>query len=82
LIKRGMQVTVVHVNDWLLERQLDEVASQLLRKSLQDRGMQFLMGAQTQELLANDAGRVRAVRFKDGSEVPADLVVMAVVILP
>ncbi|WP_200843943.1 NAD(P)/FAD-dependent oxidoreductase [Pantoea sp. 18069] len=82
LIKRGMQVTVVHVNDWLLERQLDEAASQLLRQSLNERGMQFLMGAQTQELLANDAGRVRAVRFKDGSEVPADLVVMAVGIRP
>jgi nitrite reductase (NADH) large subunit len=82
LIKRGMQVTVVHVNDWLLERQLDEAASQLLRQSLNDRGMQFLMGAQTQELLGNEAGRVRAVRFQDGSEVPADLVVMAVGIRP
>ena len=44
--------------------------------------MQFLMQAQTQELLASDAGRVRAVRFKDGTEVPADLVVMAVGIRP
>lgn len=82
LMKRGMQVTVVHVGDWLMERQLDESAGKLLRKSLQERGMQFLMGAQTQELLGNDAGRVRAVRFKDGSEVPADLVVMAVGIRP
>ncbi|QKV52812.1 nitrite reductase large subunit NirB [Comamonas antarctica] len=82
LMKRGMQVTVVHVGDWLMERQLDETAAKLLRKSLQERGMRFLMGAQTQELLGNDAGRVRAVRFKDGSEVPADLVVMAVGIRP
>ncbi len=82
LMKRGMQVTVVHVGDWLMERQLDETAAKLLRKSLQQRGMRFLMGAQTQELLGNDAGRVRAVRFKDGSEVPADLVVMAVGIRP
>jgi len=82
LMKRGMQVTVVHVGDWLMERQLDESAGKLLRKSLQERGMQFLMGAQTQALLADDAGRVRAVRFKDGSEVPAQLVVMAVGIRP
>jgi len=82
LMKRGMQVTVVHVGDWLMERQLDAVAGKLLRKSLHERGMQFLMGAQTQELLGNEAGRVRAVRFKDGSEVPADLVVMAVGIRP
>jgi nitrite reductase (NADH) large subunit len=82
LIKRGMSVTVVHVNAWLMERQLDEVAAGLLRQSLQERGMQFRLNAQTQELLGNDQGRVRAVRFQDGSEVPADLVVMAVGIRP
>lgn len=82
LMKRGMQVTVVHASEWLMERQLDDVAGKMLQKSLQERGMQFLMKAQTQELLGNDSGRVRAVKFKDGSEVPADLVVMAVGIRP
>ncbi len=82
LMKRGMQVTVVHGAEWLMERQLDSVAGKLLQKSLTERGMQFLMQAQTAELLGNDAGRVRAVKFKDGSEVPADLVVMAVGIRP
>jgi nitrite reductase (NADH) large subunit len=82
LMKRGMQVAVVHGSEWLMERQLDDVAGKMLQKSLQERGMQFLMKAQTQELLADDAGRVRAVRFKDGSEVSADLVVMAVGIRP
>lgn len=82
LMKRGMQVSVVHVNDWLMERQLDDVAGKMLQKSLQERGMQFLMGAQTQELVGNATGRVAAVRFKDGTEVPADLVVMAVGIRP
>ncbi|MBI3101116.1 MAG: NAD(P)/FAD-dependent oxidoreductase [Burkholderiales bacterium] len=82
LMKRGMQVAVVHAAEWLMERQLDDVAGKMLQKSLQERGMQFLMQAQTQELLASDAGRVRAVRFKDGTEVPADLVVMAVGIRP
>ncbi len=82
LMKRGMQVAVVHAAEWLMERQLDDVAGRMLQKSLQERGMQFLMQAQTQELLASDAGRVRAVRFKDGTEVSADLVVMAVGIRP
>jgi nitrite reductase (NADH) large subunit len=82
LMKRGMAVSVVHVGPWLMERQLDEVAGQLLQKSLEERGMTFLMGAQTQELVGGDDGRVKAVRFKDGSEVPADLVVMAVGIRP
>jgi len=82
LMKRGMQVSVVHANEWLMERQLDDVAGKMLQQSLAERGMQFLMQAQTQELLGNANGRVCAVRFKDGSEVPADLVVMAVGIRP
>ncbi|SDE50497.1 nitrite reductase (NADH) large subunit [Paracidovorax valerianellae] len=84
LMKRGMQVSVVHVGDWLMERQLDDVAGKMLQKSLAERGMQFLMKAQTQELVGgpDGGGRVTAVRFKDGTEVPADLVVMAVGIRP
>ncbi|SFB72673.1 assimilatory nitrite reductase (NAD(P)H) large subunit precursor [Polaromonas sp. OV174] len=82
LMKRGMEVTVVHVGDWLMERQLDDVAGKLLQKSLAERGMKFLIGAQTQALLAGEDGRVKAVSFKDGTEVPADLVCMAVGIRP
>jgi nitrite reductase (NADH) large subunit len=82
LMKRGMQVTVVHASEWLMERQLDSVAGKMLQKSLAERGMQFLMQGQTAALLGNDTGRVCAVQFKDGTEVPADLVVMAVGIRP
>ncbi len=82
LMKRGMEVTVVHVGDWLMERQLDDVAGKLLQKSLAERGMKFLIGAQTQELVGGDDGRVKSVRFKDGLEIPADLVCMAVGIRP
>ncbi|MBT9476676.1 FAD-dependent oxidoreductase, partial [Polaromonas sp.] len=82
LMKRGMQVTVVHVGDWLMERQLDDVAGKLLQKSLAERGMKFLIGAHTQELVGGEDGRVKAVKFKDGTEVPADLVCMAVGIRP
>ncbi|MEC5213193.1 nitrite reductase (NADH) large subunit [Polaromonas sp. CG_9.5] len=82
LMKRGMEVTVVHVGDWLMERQLDDVAGKLLQKSLAERGMKFLIGAQTQELIGGSDGRVKAVKFKDGMEIPADLVCMAVGIRP
>lgn len=82
LMKRGMTVSVVHVAPWLMERQLDDVAGKLLQQSLEQRGMRFLIGAQTQELVGNAAGRVKAIRFKDGTELPADLVVMAVGIRP
>jgi nitrite reductase (NADH) large subunit len=82
LMKRGMDVTVVHVNPSLMERQLDDVAGRMLQKSLEERGLKFLMGAQTQELQGNASGRIAAVRFKDGTSVEADLVVMAVGIRP
>ncbi|WP_257625098.1 nitrite reductase large subunit NirB [Variovorax boronicumulans] len=82
LMLRGMQVTVVHVNAWLMERQLDAVAGGLLRQSLERRGLKFRLSAQTQELLGDAEGRVRAIRFQDGAEEPADLVVMAVGIRP
>jgi nitrite reductase (NADH) large subunit len=82
LRQRGMEVTVVHLAPWLLERQLDEVAGKLLQQALQERGIRFMLPAQTEALLDDGAGRVRAVRFKDGQEVLADLVVMAAGIRP
>ena len=82
LMRRGMQVTVVHLAPWLMERQLDDVAGGLLAQSLRERGLSFELGAHTAELLGNEAGRVRAVKFKDGREIPADLVVMAAGIRP
>ncbi|WP_369959265.1 nitrite reductase large subunit NirB [Pseudomonas benzenivorans] len=79
---RGMDVTVVHIGDWLLERQLDRTAGDLLQKSLEDRGLKFLLPKHTAELLDNGEGRVCAVKFKDGEVIPADLVVMAAGIRP
>ncbi len=79
---RGMDVTVVHIGDWLLERQLDRTAGELLQKSLEDRDLKFLLPKHTAELLDNGEGRVCAVKFKDGEVIPADLVVMAAGIRP
>jgi len=80
LMKQGMRVTVVHLLDSLMERQLDKPAGMLLQQSLEERGMSFLMEAQTEAIIGED--RVHAVRFKNGTEVAADLVVMAVGIRP
>ncbi len=79
---RGMDVSVVHLGEWLLERQLDRTAGKMLEASLAARGLNFLLGRSTSEILGDDAGRVRGVRFKDGEEVEAELVVMAVGIRP
>jgi nitrite reductase (NADH) large subunit len=78
---QGMDVTVVHLQDWLLERQLDRTAGKMLQKSLEDKGLKFLMNQQSESVIGEN-GRVKALRFKDGSEIEADLLVMAVGIRP
>lgn len=80
LKQRGMHVTVVHLADTLMERQLDQTAGGMLLRSLAERGIEFLLGAQTEEIIGKK--HAQAVRFKDGREITADLVVMAVGIRP
>ncbi|MBI4936763.1 MAG: NAD(P)/FAD-dependent oxidoreductase, partial [Nitrosomonadales bacterium] len=79
---RGMDVTVVHLMPWLMERQLDRTAAGLLQRSLEAKGLRFMLEKQTAELVAGESGRVAAIKFKDGETQPADLVVMAVGIRP
>ena len=80
LRKRGMDVTVIHLMDRLMERQLDLVSAAMLLKHLEGHGLQVVLGAQTESLVGD--GRVRAVKLKDGRELVADLVVMAAGIVP
>ena len=82
LAQRGMQVTVLHVGKWLLDRQLDATAGALLQQALESRGIRFELQAHTEQLLGDNSGRVRAVCCEDGREVPAELVVMAAGIRP
>lgn len=78
---RGAEVTVVHIMGHLMERQLDPAAGYLLKKSLEDKGIRVLLNAQSEEILGED-GHARALRLKDGTELPCDLLVMAVGIRP
>jgi nitrite reductase (NADH) large subunit len=80
LLKRGMKVTVVHLFDTLMERQLDSAAAALLRTCLESRGLEFKMPAKTAAIVGES--RASAVRFDDGSELAADLVVMATGVRP
>ncbi len=82
LAARGMKVSVVHLGSSLLDRQLDSAAAGLLQTSLERRGLTFLMEHQTESVMGDEAGKVKGIRFKDGSELAADLIVMAVGIRP
>ena len=78
---RGMTVTVIHLMPTLMERQLDEAAGWLLSSELQRRGQTILTSADTAEIIGED-GHVTGVLLKDGREIPASIVVMAVGIRP
>ena len=80
LTLRGMKVTVIHLMDTLMERQLDEAAGWLLKSALETRGQTILTGANTEAIYGD--GKVEGVRLKDGREIPASIVVMAVGIRP
>ncbi|MEM8979076.1 MAG: nitrite reductase large subunit NirB [Pseudomonadota bacterium] len=78
---RGVDVTVVHIMGHLMERQLDEAAGYLLRKALVDKGITVMCQANSKEILGED-GKVKALLLDDGTELPCDLLVMAVGIRP
>ena len=80
LLNLGMEVDVIHIFDYLMERQLDRTAGKLLQKELEKQGMNFLLEKHTAEILGKK--HVTGIKFKDGSKIKADLVVMAVGIKP
>ncbi|MCM3675488.1 nitrite reductase large subunit NirB [Peribacillus simplex] len=80
LLNLGMQVDVIHLSEYLMERQLDPTAGKMLQRELESQGMNFHLGKQTQEVLGEID--VNGLRFSDGEEINADLVVMAVGIKP
>src|SRR3954470_22926922 len=60
---RGMNVTVVHLMEWLMERQLDRTAAGMLQQSLEAKGLSFRLKTQTAEIIG-DAGDGKAGRVK------------------
>jgi len=83
LVRQGMAVTVVHDAAYLLNRQLDEEAAGLLRRELEARGIAFRLAAASSHISQDaESGQLRALHFKDGSDLPCDLLVMAVGVRP
>ncbi|HZH59577.1 MAG TPA: nitrite reductase large subunit NirB [Metabacillus sp.] len=80
LLNLGLDVTVVHNTDYLMQRQLDAKASRMLQKQLEQQGIRCLLGKVTKEISGTD--RVEEVEFTDGTKIEADLVVMSVGVVP
>jgi NAD(P)H-nitrite reductase len=80
LSRRGMQVTLIHRCNVLLNQQIDADAAGLLERSLRARGLALRLDAETVALYGS--GRVEGVVLADGERIDADLVVMAVGVQP
>jgi len=75
LAKSGVEVSVVHLMDRLMERQLDACAANMLKRAVEARGISVHLGAETLKIAGRQ--RAQAVVLKDGRHIEADLVVIA-----
>jgi nitrite reductase (NADH) large subunit len=80
LAKAGASVTLLHLMDRLMERQLDAPAAELLKTLVERKGIQILLGANTASLIGET--RVQGVELTDGRRIDADAVIFAAGIRP
>jgi nitrite reductase (NADH) large subunit len=80
LAKAGARVSVLHLMDRLMERQLDADAAAMLRRAVEAMGIEVILQADTAAIVGQD--RPEAVLLKDGRTIETDVVVVAVGIRP
>ncbi|HEY0291102.1 MAG TPA: FAD-dependent oxidoreductase [Hansschlegelia sp.] len=80
LARLGCKATVVHAADRLMNRQLDDRGAATLRRSLETKGIGFVMGASSARI-AGDT-HVTGLELASGAVLPADMIVMAVGVQP
>jgi nitrite reductase (NADH) large subunit len=80
LAKRGAEVTLVHIMDRLMERQLDAAGGALLARLVEQKGVRVLLNASATRI--HGRGTVENLEFRDGVMVAADAVVFAVGVKP
>ncbi|WP_315832758.1 NAD(P)/FAD-dependent oxidoreductase [Bradyrhizobium prioriisuperbiae] len=80
LAKAGSAVTLVHLMDRLMERQLDTPAGALLKRLVEAKGVKVMLEASTSHIVGETA--VEGITFADGSTIPTDAVIFAAGIRP
>ena len=80
LAKAGAPVTLVHLMDRLMERQLDAPAAELLKSLVERKGIKILLNANTARISARRASK--ASSSTDGRRIDADAVIFAAGIRP
>jgi nitrite reductase (NADH) large subunit len=80
LAKAGAPVTLVHLMDRLMERQLDAPAAELLKSLVERKGIEVLLNSNTASI--HGVTRVEGVELAGGRLIPADAVIFAAGIRP
>lgn len=80
LLNLGMQTEVIHNAPYLMNRQLDAMAADMLRRELEQQGMRFWLSKETESITG--LNRAKGIRFSNGSTLEADLIVISVGIRP
>ena len=80
LAKAGASVTLVHLMDRLMERQLDAPAAALLKSLVEAKGIEILLNANTARIIGEN--RVEGVELSEGRRIAANAVIFAAGIRP
>lgn len=80
LAKAGAKVTLIHLMDRLMERQLDAPAAALLKRLVEQKGIEILLGANTKQIIGGE--HVQGVELADGRIIDAEAVIFAAGIRP
>ncbi|MDE2059759.1 MAG: nitrite reductase large subunit NirB [candidate division NC10 bacterium] len=80
LLSLGLQVTVVEMMPWLMAQQLDAEGGALLQRSMEQMGVQTLLGKTVTRALGGK--RLTGLEFQDGTTLDTDMVVMSCGIRP
>jgi nitrite reductase (NADH) large subunit len=81
LRKQGMNVTLIHRSEYILNRQLDQVASSMLKEELTERGLSILTNSEL-STISTQFNKVSGVTLTNGSKLDVDLIVFATGITP
>jgi nitrite reductase (NADH) large subunit len=80
LAKAGAPVTLIHLMDRLMERQLDAPAAALLKTLVERKGIEIVLNANTARI--HGETRVEGLELTDGRMIDADAVIFAAGIRP
>lgn len=80
LAKAGAKVTLIHLMERLMERQLDGAAAALLKQLVEGKGIEIILGANTRQIIGGD--HVQGIELTDGRIINADAVIFAAGIRP